>query len=96
MIKLQIYVIVVTGEMLKYESVLLNMFVKIASVSDDWKNAIIVPLHKGIENKNECKTYIGISVLSVPGKVFGTVLIERIQVVAMREKKSGKCSVALC
>lgn len=62
------------------------MFVKIASVSNDWKNAIIVPLHKGIESKNECKKYIGISVLSLPGKVFGTVLTERIQVVAMKKK----------
>lgn len=42
------------------------------------------------------EVHLGISVLSVPGKVFGTVLIERIQVVAMRGGESGKYSVTLC
>ena len=47
-------------------------------VPDDWKRACIVPLYKGKGEKSECKNYRGISLLSVPGKVYGRVLIERV------------------
>lgn len=38
---------------------------------DKWRRAIIVPLHKGKGSKNECNNYREISLLSVPGKVYG-------------------------
>jgi hypothetical protein len=41
-------------------------------------SAIVVPLFKGKGDKKECKNYRGISLLSTPGKVYGTVLIERV------------------
>lgn len=34
---------------------LLNICVKTASVPDNWKIAIIVPLYEGKGSKNECK-----------------------------------------
>ena len=46
-------------------------------VPDDWKGSIIIPLYKGKGNKRECKNSRGISILSVAGKVYGSILIER-------------------
>ncbi len=44
-------------------------------VPEDWRKAIIVPLYKG--NRKECNNYRGISLLSVPGKIYGRILNER-------------------
>ena len=55
-------------------------------VPDDCK-AIIVHLHKGDSSKGECNNYIRISLLSVPGKVYGRVLTERLM-----EAPEGKVS----
>ena len=33
-------------------------------------------LYKGIHSKDECNDYIGISLLSMPGKMYGRVLTE--------------------
>ena len=41
--------------------------------------AIIVPIYKGKGDRGECKNYRGISLLSVPGKVYGRVLIEKVR-----------------
>jgi len=48
-------------------------------VPAEWKDGIIVSLYKGKGPKNECSSYRTISLLSVPGKVFSHVLLERIQ-----------------
>ncbi len=53
-------------------------------VPDKWKKAVIVPLHKG-KGKDECNNYRGISLLSVPGKIYGRILTERLMQVT--EKK---------
>ena len=37
-------------------------------VPDEWKKAIIVPLHKSNDGKDECNNYTGTSLLTVPGK----------------------------
>ena len=47
-------------------------------VPDEWKKAIIIPLHKGKGNRDECNNYSGISLLSVPRKVHVRVLTERL------------------
>ena len=39
----------------------------------DWRRAIICPIHKK-GSRRVSKHYRGISLLSVPGKVFGTIL----------------------
>ncbi len=38
------------------------------------KKAVIVELNKGKGSKDECKNYRGISLLSVPGKIYGKIL----------------------
>ena len=40
--------------------------------------AIIVPIYKGKGDRSECKNYRGISLLSIPGKVYGRILIEKV------------------
>ena len=47
-------------------------------VPREWKSACIVPLYKGKGDRRECGSYRGISLLSVVGKVYGRVLIERV------------------
>lgn len=48
-------------------------------VPEEWTMAIIVPLNKGKGCRDLCTNYRGISLLSIPGKVYGTVIIERIK-----------------
>ena len=36
----------------------------------DWRKGIILPFYKGKGSRQECKNYRGITLLSVPGKVF--------------------------
>ena len=45
----------------------------------DWRGACIVPLYKGKDDKCECSNSIGISLLSVAGKLNGRVLIKRVR-----------------
>lgn len=77
----------VMSEMLKYASPMLhvcmldlfNVCVESSKVPDDWKNAVIVPLYKGKGDKYECKNHRGISLLSIPGKLYARLLIGRVQ-----------------
>ena len=39
-------------------------------VPEDWKSAVIIPQYKGKGERTECKTYRGISLLSVDGKIY--------------------------
>ncbi len=70
----------ITKEMLKYGGDVMVEWMlliwgrawKKGEVPDDWKKAIIVPLYKGKGRRSECSSYRGISLLSKPGKVYGT------------------------
>ena len=58
---------------------------------DEWKKAIIVPCIK-VKVVKMSNNYRGISLLSVPGKVYGNVLTERLMEVTTRkvsEKQEG-------
>ena len=46
-------------------------------VPNDWMRAIIVPIYKGEGDKNECKNYRGVSLLSIPGKAYERILTEK-------------------
>ena len=48
-------------------------------VPRDWQRTIVVPLYKGKGDRGDCKNYRGISLLSIPGKVYGSVLIDKIR-----------------
>ena len=45
---------------------------------EDWKAACIVPVYKGKGDRRDCANYRGISILSIPGKIYGRVLINRV------------------
>ena len=67
----------ITGEMVKgggYRVVdwiwrLCNLAFESSVVPEDWRSAVTVPTHKGKGERNECKNYRGISLLSVVGKI---------------------------
>ena len=42
-------------------------------VPQEWKNAILIPLHKK-QSRKDCNNYRGIALLSVPGKVLSLIL----------------------
>ncbi len=48
-----------------------------SKVPEDWKQAIIMVLYKGKGKKEECNNCMSISLLSVPGKIYGRILNER-------------------
>ena len=61
-------------------------------VSVSWRDGIIVPLYKGKGSTAECSNYRPISLLSVPGKVFAHVLLNRLNpllVQSRRPEQSG-------
>ena len=56
-----------------------NLSFDMGVVPMDWRGACIVPLYKGKGDKCECSNSRGISLLSIVGKLFGRVLIERVR-----------------
>ena len=56
-----------------------NICFSLSVVPMDWVNACIVPLYKGKGDKYECRNFRGISLLSVVGKLYGRILINRIR-----------------
>ena len=52
---------------------------KTGTVPADWKRGIVVPLWKGKGDRQDCNNYRGVTLLSVPGKVFARVILERVR-----------------
>ncbi len=48
-----------------------------SKIPEDWRKAIFVPLYNGRGNREECNNCKGISLLCVPGKIYGRILNER-------------------
>ena len=77
----------ITGEMIKgggdrlvdWIWKLCNMAFESCIVPEDWRSAVIVPLYKGKGERNECKNYRGISLLSVVGKIYAGILIDKVR-----------------
>ena len=89
----------VSAEMLKFgtDSIirqlvgLFNSIWREHEVLDDWKKGIIVKLHKK-GNLSDCNNWREITLLSTPGKVFTTVLLNRLQNAVdqtLREEQAG-------
>ena len=57
----------------------LYMASEIGVVSEDWRSAVTVPLHKGKGERTECKNYRGISSLSVVRKIYTGILVNRVR-----------------
>ena len=71
----------VTGEMLKaggevtvrWMHSIVTVAWKAGSVPEDWRKALVIPVHKK-GSKMQCTNYRGISLLSIPGKVYARIL----------------------
>ena len=48
-------------------------------IPTDWKRGLVVPIWKGKGDVRECSNYRGVTLLSVPGKVFARALLSRIR-----------------
>ena len=48
-------------------------------IPTDWKRGLVVPIWKGKGDTRECNNYRGVTLLSVPGKVFARILLDRIR-----------------
>ena len=48
-------------------------------VPAEWRDGILISMYKGKGPKDECGSYRPISLLSVPGKVFAHLLLERLK-----------------
>ena len=57
---------------------LCNMAFESFVVPEDWISAVIVPLYKGKRETTKCKNYRGISLLSVVGKIYAGILVDRV------------------
>ena len=59
---------------------------------NDWKVAEIVPLYKSKGKRSECSNHRWISLLSVPGKVFASVILNRCKDSVDRVLREEQCS----
>ena len=57
---------------------LCNMTFESAVVPGDWRSAMIVPLYKDKGERTECKNYRGNSLISVVGKIYAGILVDRV------------------
>ena len=63
-----------------------------SEIPSDWRRSLIVPIFKRKGDPRDCNNYRGISLLSVPGKVFSRVILNRIRghlVQHQRPEQSG-------
>ena len=68
-----------------------NVCVLEEKVPNNWMRAIIVPIYKGKGDSSECRNYRGISLSSIPGKVYGRILIEKIRSLTERLIGEEQC-----
>ena len=61
------------------------------ALPDDWKVAEIVPIYKSKGKRSECSNHRGISLLSVPGKVFASVILNRCKDSVDRVLREEQC-----
>ena len=96
----------ITSEMVNHsgiaDNVWLHRIIKVAwetgLVQGDWQKSVIVPIYKK-GNKKEYCNYMGISLLSVPGKVYTNIMNKRLRNVVeskLSEFQSGFSSGRGC
>jgi len=56
-------------------------------VPEEWHQGLIIPLYKGKGSKSDYCNYRGITLLSVPGKVFAHVILARIRPTLLRHRR---------
>ena len=69
---------------------LLRMVWRTRQVPGEWKSATLVPLHTK-KDKKFCDNYGGISLLNVPGKVLGLILLKQLQAIIEPQLRDTQC-----
>ena len=67
-----------------------DLFVKVwetNTIPCDWRTGVILPLYKGKGSKSDCGNHRGITLLSVPGKAFAHMLLERIKPLFLEKRR---------
>src|SRR5699024_7177242 len=59
-------------------------------VPDDWRTGVVVPIFKK-GDKTECSNYRGITLLSLPGKIYAKLLESRVRVVVEPRIADEQC-----
>ena len=52
---------------------------KTGIIQTDWKRGLVVPLWKGKGHRQDCSNYRGVTLLSVPGKVFAWIICDGVR-----------------
>ena len=60
---------------------------------DDFRDALIVSLYKNKGSKSDCGNYRGISLLSIAGKIFARVMLNRLITVSEQNLPEAQCGV---
>ena len=56
-------------------------------IPSEWRDGIIIPVYKGKGSRSQCGNYRPISLLSIPGKVFSQILLQRIQPLLLAKRR---------
>ena len=52
---------------------------KTGIIPTDWKRGLVVPLWKGKGDRQDCNNYRRVTLLSVQGKVFAQIILDRVR-----------------
>ena len=77
----QIFPEMIVNQDIEADKLLLKIFqtaYKTKSIPNDWNISVIIPIHKSGPT-NKCENYRGISLLSVPGKLYARILETRLR-----------------
>ena len=80
------------SESMRFLVELFNLVWESDTVPEEWRQGIIIPIYKGKGSRSDCSNYRGITLLSVPGKVFAHTLLARIKptlLACRRPEQSG-------
>jgi len=64
---------------------------KVGWVSVAWKRALVVPLYKGKGSQQATNNYRGISLLSIPGKVYAMLFMHRVNQIVGANLHEAQC-----
>ena len=56
-------------------------------IPEDWRKGVIIPLWKRKGSRSDCSNYRGITLLSVPGKLFSMVLLDRCRSIIRKTRR---------
>ena len=67
------------GAMIHGLNAVLTAVWQTGTIPPDWKRGLVIPIWKGKGDRQDCNNYRGITLLSVPGKVFAHILLVRVR-----------------